>query len=39
MCAHTQLKNKNKKILQGYSTERPKIGVSGVKDTTKTNKD
>ena len=41
MCIYI-VKNKiKKKSSRGVrdSTERPKIGVSGVKDTTKTNKD
>ena len=41
---HINTKKVKKKILikipqGGYSTERPKLGVSGVKDTAKTNKD
>ena len=42
MCAYTQLKSKNKtKCHKGVrdSTVRPKIGVSCVKDTAKSNKD
>ena len=47
ICAYTQLKSKikknNKKILRGGGCATPpnvpKLGVSGVKDTAKTNKD
>ena len=45
MCIYTvekqKLKNNKKKSSRGVrdSTERPKIGVSGVKDTAKSNKD
>ena len=43
MCAYTHLKKTEKKIFKGFfcldSTERPKISVSGVKDTAKTNID
>ena len=43
MCIYTlKTKNKNKKILQGVCATPPnvrKLGVSGVKDTAKTNKD
>ena len=42
MCIYTVKKTKKKfKILKGvrHSTERPILGVPGVKDTAKTNKD
>ena len=44
MCIYTVKKQKLKKkdFLKGgvhASTERPKLGVSGLKDTAKTNKD
>ena len=44
MCIYTvkkQKKNKNKKFFKGVrdTTECPKLGVSSVKDTAKTNKD
>ena len=47
ICAYTQLKNKiyknNNKILRGGGCATPpnvpKLGISGVKDTAKTNKD
>ena len=42
ICAYAQLKNKNLKILQrGCATPPnvPKLGVSGVNDTAKANKD
>ena len=43
MCIYTIKKQKIKKNSPSRgvrdSTERPKIGVSGVKDTAKTNKD
>ena len=42
MCIYTLKKTKKIKILQGgcaTSLNVPKLGVSGVKDTAKTNKD
>ena len=41
MCIYTVKMQKFKNSSRGVrdSTERPKIGVSGVKDTAKTNKD
>ena len=41
MCIYTLKKQKLKEILKEvrHSTERPKLGVSGVKDTPKTNND
>ena len=41
MCIYTVKKQKLKNSSRGMrdSTERPKIGVSGVKDTAKSNKD
>ena len=44
MCPYTVQKQRLKKILNSSrgmrdSTERPKLGVSGAKDTAKTNKD
>ena len=36
MCNYAQLK---RKTFKNNSTERPKLGTSGVKDTAKSNKD
>ena len=41
MCIYKVKKQKIKKLLRGVrdSTERPKLGASGIKDSAKTNKD